>query len=92
MQGAILNSTGYPADVIERVAAQLQVSLLLLHGTADGRRRPAWRVFNDLFKQLPAGLILRFLAEETSLLEEFRLTNVMDKPTFISAALREAIV
>lgn len=55
------------------------------------KRRPSWLVFNDLFKHLPAALILRFLSEETSLLEEFRLTNVMDKPTFISAALREAI-
>ena len=36
VQGAILNSTGYPSDVIKRVAAQVQVPLLLLHGTADG--------------------------------------------------------
>ncbi len=55
------------------------------------RKRPSWLVFNDLFKHLPAGLILRFLAEETNVFEELKLTNVMDKPTFILAALREAI-
>ncbi|MCK8495235.1 lycopene cyclase family protein [Spirosoma sp. RP8] len=54
------------------------------------KKRPSWLVFNDLFKQLPAALILRFLSEETNVWEEFRLTNVMDKPTFILAALREA--
>ncbi len=36
VQGAILNSTGYPAEVIKRVAAEVEVPILLLHGTADG--------------------------------------------------------
>lgn len=35
VQGAILNSSGYPAEVIKRVAADVQVPILMLHGTAD---------------------------------------------------------
>ena len=36
VQGVILNSCGYPADVTKRAAAEAQVSILVLHGTADG--------------------------------------------------------
>lgn len=36
VQGAILNSCGYPAEVTKRVAADIQVPILVLHGTADG--------------------------------------------------------
>ena len=36
VQGAILNSSGYPGEVIKRVAAEVRVPILLLHGTADG--------------------------------------------------------
>lgn len=35
VQGVILNSTGYPAEVTKRVAAAIQVPILMLHGTAD---------------------------------------------------------
>jgi dienelactone hydrolase len=35
VQGAVLNSTGYPTEVTKRVAA-VQVPILMLHGTADG--------------------------------------------------------
>ena len=35
VQGVILNSSGYPPEVTKRVAATVQVPMLLLHGTAD---------------------------------------------------------
>lgn len=35
VQGVILNSSGYPSEVVKRVVADVQVPILLLHGTAD---------------------------------------------------------
>jgi len=53
---------------------------------------PAWSVFNDLFKKLPAELVLRFLDEDTNFLEELRLMNSVSKRTFIPAALKELTI
>jgi alpha-beta hydrolase superfamily lysophospholipase len=35
VQAAILNSTGYPSEVLKR-ASEISVPILILHGTADG--------------------------------------------------------
>lgn len=35
VQGAVLNSGGYPTEVTKRAAAEIKVPILLLHGTAD---------------------------------------------------------
>lgn len=50
---------------------------------------PSYQVFVDMFKKLPADLCLRFLDEETHLLEDLRVMNSVDKITFTKAALYE---
>lgn len=50
---------------------------------------PPYQVFVDMFSKLPTALCLRFLDEETNLLEDLRVMNSVDKITFIKAAMHE---
>ncbi|RNI23393.1 lycopene cyclase family protein [Rufibacter latericius] len=52
------------------------------------KKQEPWEVFHDMFSKLPASLILKFLNEETSLLEDLRIMNAVDQKTFLWAALR----
>ncbi|WP_066833072.1 lycopene cyclase family protein [Rufibacter ruber] len=49
------------------------------------------QVFHDLFSKLPAPLILKFLNEETSFIEDFRIMNAVEKRIFVPAALKESL-
>ncbi|WP_207436261.1 lycopene cyclase family protein [Sabulibacter ruber] len=49
------------------------------------------QVFHDLFSKLPAPLILKFLNEETSFWEDFRIMNAVEKSIFLPAALKESL-
>jgi lycopene beta-cyclase len=51
------------------------------------RRTPGKRVFSDLFRKNPPQRVLRFLDEETSLLEDLQIMSSVDIPAFLRAAL-----
>ena len=55
----------------------------------EEQKIPAWKVFQSLFKHLPEALVLNFLDENTSFLEDLRVMNSVPKGTFIQAALAE---
>lgn len=44
-------------------------------------------IFSDLFRRNPPQRVLKFLDEQTSLLEEARLTSSLDIPVFLRAAM-----
>lgn len=52
------------------------------------KKIPAVSVFSAMFSKLPAEVILSFLDEESSLLDDIRLMYTLDKAVFMSAALR----
>jgi lycopene beta-cyclase len=47
------------------------------------------RIFSGLFGQLPAALVLRFLDEDTTFAEDWRVLNAPPKAPFIRAALQQ---
>ncbi|MCS6774295.1 MAG: lycopene cyclase family protein [Thermoflexales bacterium] len=59
----------------------------VLLNVLDKRRQPGWRVFTDLFANNPPVRVLRFLDEDTSLLEDLRVMASVHLPTFLSATL-----
>ncbi len=52
---------------------------------------PSYKVFEDLFKNLPPHLPLRFLDESTNLLEDLRVMNAVEKLAFIQATAKEVM-
>lgn len=50
---------------------------------------PAWQVFEDMFRKLPAATILKFLNEDSTLLEDLQVMHAVDKTTFLKAAMKE---
>jgi lycopene beta-cyclase len=50
---------------------------------------PSWRVFHDLFSQLPPTLVLDFLDENSNLVDDVRLMNASHIPTFLKATFKE---
>ncbi|MCU0371080.1 MAG: hypothetical protein MUC31_06670, partial [Bacteroidales bacterium] len=59
---------------------------ILHHRTLEGSY-----VFRQLFKKNKAATILRFLDNETSLAQEFRLLNTLPQWPFMKAGLRELV-
>jgi lycopene beta-cyclase len=55
------------------------------------RKEPAYKIFTDLFKNLPDALPFKFLAEETEIQEEIRVLSAFNKSLFSSAAIRQEI-
>ncbi|MBC3540444.1 lycopene cyclase family protein [Rufibacter sediminis] len=55
------------------------------------KKQEPWRVFHDMFSKLPASLILKFLNEETSLLEDLRIMNAVDRTIFLSAVIKQGL-
>ncbi|ALI99297.1 lycopene cyclase family protein [Rufibacter tibetensis] len=55
------------------------------------KKQEPWEVFHAMFSKLPANLILKFLNEETSLLEDLRIMNAVDKNIFLPAALKQGL-
>lgn len=55
------------------------------------KKQEPWRVFHDMFSKLPASLILKFLNEETHLLEDLRIMNAVEKNIFLPAVFRQAL-
>jgi lycopene beta-cyclase len=55
------------------------------------KKQQPWEVFHAMFSKLPASLILKFLNEETSLLEDLRIMNAVDKHIFLPAALKQGL-
>lgn len=51
------------------------------------RRSPGKQIFSDLFRKNPPQRVLRFLDEETSLLEDLQIMSSVDIPAFLRAAL-----
>jgi lycopene beta-cyclase len=52
---------------------------------------PSWRVFHDLFSQLPPTLVLDFLDENSNLLADIRLMHASHIPTFLKASFKELL-
>lgn len=50
---------------------------------------PAWKVFAQLFEELPTALVLKFLNEESGFLEDIRIMWSTDKLKFSKAAFKE---
>ncbi|WP_299430382.1 lycopene cyclase family protein [uncultured Meiothermus sp.] len=73
----------YPEPVFNRHACMDSVLLNVL----DSRRSPGKRIFSDLFRKNPPQRVLRFLDEETGLLEDLQIMSSVDIRTFVSAAL-----
>jgi len=48
-------------------------------------RMPGWRVFTDLFARNPPQRILRFLDEDTTLLEDLLVMGSVNLPVFLAA-------
>lgn len=48
-------------------------------------------VFQDMFSKLPAKLILKFLNEETTLWEDYKIMNSVKKSVFLPAAVKEGL-
>lgn len=59
---------------------------ILHHGTLEG-----WYVFRELFRKNKASTILRFLDNETTLAQEFRLLNTLPQWPFMKAGIRELV-
>jgi lycopene beta-cyclase len=83
--------TGHPHDIpahfIDRFYWYDSVLLNILHHrTLEGSY-----VFRQLFKKNKAATILRFLDNETSLAQEFRLLNTLPQWPFMKAGLRELV-
>jgi lycopene beta-cyclase len=57
---------------------------ILHHRTLEG-----WFIFRQLFKKNKASTILRFLDNETTLAQEFRLLNTLPQWPFMKAGLKE---
>lgn len=63
---------------------------VFLRVLAEKKQEP-WEVFHAMFSKLPASLILKFLNEETSLPEDLRIMNAVDKHIFLPAALKQGL-
>lgn len=61
---------------------------IFLRVIAEGKL-PSWQVFDDLFQKLPAALVLAFLDENTTFLQDLRIMSSVHIPTFLRAALKE---
>lgn len=53
------------------------------------KKVPAFYLFNCLFRKLPAYLPLKFLSEETTLIQDFKILRVFPTMVFMKAAIRE---
>jgi lycopene beta-cyclase len=53
------------------------------------KQHPAWHVFEDMFRKLPAATILKFLNEDSTFLEDMQIMQAVDKSTFLKAAFKE---
>lgn len=68
-----------------RIRQQLFDSTLL--NVLDRRRLPGKRVFTDLFARNPTARVLRFLDEDTSLLEDLLVMRTVNIPAFTRSTL-----
>lgn len=59
----------------------------VLLNVLDKGRQPGWRVFTDLFAHNPPARVLRFLDEDTSLIEDLQVMASVHTPTFLAATL-----
>jgi lycopene beta-cyclase len=50
---------------------------------------PAWRVFSELFENLPSKTVFDFLDENTDFFTDIRVMNSTHIPTFLKAAIKE---
>ena len=55
------------------------------------KKVPAFYLFNCMFRKLPAYLPLKFLSEETSMLEDLKILRVFPTMVFIKAAIGELL-
>jgi lycopene beta-cyclase len=55
------------------------------------KKVPAFYLFNCMFRKLPAYLPLKFLSEETSLLEDLKILRVFPTMVFMKAAIGELL-
>ncbi len=55
------------------------------------KKEPAFKIFTDLFSRLPDSLPFKFLAEETTLMEDVRVLRSFNKSLFAGAAIRQEI-
>ena len=55
------------------------------------KKVPAFYLFNCMFRKLPAYLPLKFLSEETSLLEDIKILRVFPTMVFMKAAIGELL-
>jgi lycopene beta-cyclase len=55
------------------------------------KKVPAFYLFNCMFRKLPAYLPLKFLSEETSMLEDLKILRVFPTMVFMKAAIGELI-
>ncbi len=76
----------YPEPALNRHAFMDSVLLNVL----ENRRSSGKRVFSDLFRKNPPQRVLRFLDEETSLLEDVLIMSSVDIPAFLRATLAVA--
>jgi lycopene beta-cyclase len=76
-----------PTAMVDRFYWYDSVLLNVLHhGTLEG-----WYVFRELFRKNKASTILRFLDNETTLAQEFRLLNSLPQWPFMKAGIRELV-
>ena len=81
-----LRQTGqpfYPEPAFNRHAFMDSVLLNVL----EKERSPGKQVFSDLFRKNPPERVLRFLDEETSLLQDLQIMASVDIPAFVEATL-----
>ncbi len=86
-----LQRHGHPFDtptvMVDRFYWYDSVLLNILHH----RTLEGWYVFRELFRKNKASTILRFLDNETTLAQEFRLLNTLPQWPFMKAGLRELV-
>lgn len=73
----------FPESAFNRHAYLDSVLLNVL----DNHRSPGKQVFSDLFRKNPPQRVLRFLDEETSLLEDLQIMSSVDIPAFLRATV-----
>lgn len=73
----------YPEWIFNRHAYMDSVLLNVLHN----HRSPGKQVFSDMFRKNPPQRVLRFLDEETSLLEDLQIMSSVDIPAFLRATV-----
>jgi lycopene beta-cyclase len=81
-----LAQTGQPFYPEPAFSRHAWMDSVLLH-VLEARLSPGKQIFSDLFRKNPSQRVLRFLDEETSLLEDLQIMSSVDIPAFLRATL-----